>query len=96
LVLRTNLLIFKETAPIEAIEYKEKDFLTPEGSLTRAVWVFKSSFMKRPEEPADLIYCIPAPGYSSIKETFDKTRILIKTPIDESKSSKLAKWPVEN
>ena len=49
----------------------EKNFRTPEGNLTKARWVDKSTFITFAEVPADLAYWAPFPGQSS---TFDNLR----------------------
>jgi hypothetical protein len=50
--LAKSRFIFKADEPMDAKEYREKDFRTPEGSCRTAVCVLTSILVKRAEVPA--------------------------------------------
>lgn len=63
-----RLLFLRETEPIAAKEYIEKNFLTPDGNVNKAVCFNKLNLIILAETPALLAYWTPEPGYNSIKE----------------------------
>ena len=80
-----SLLFLRETGPIVAKEYREKNFLTPEGSVNRAVWFDKLSLITLAETPALLAYWDPEPGYNSTREIRDSNfiRNIVETEGDK-------------
>jgi hypothetical protein len=63
------LFSLRQTFPLEAIEYIEKIFRTPEESFIKAALVRVSIFKIVDLEPVLLVYCIPFKGKISNKQT---------------------------
>lgn len=69
LVLANFLFNFSAAGPSAVKPYTEKNFRTPEGSLTKATCFDLSNFIILADEPALRAYWTPAPGRSSRFET---------------------------